>query len=56
LWSVRQVLEGEGATLDYRVVAGEQTGSTGASSVDAFRQWARFEVVLQENGRWVIAS
>ena len=56
LWSVRHVLEGEGEALDYRVVAGEQTGSTGTTSPGEFRQWARFEVVLQENGRWVIAG
>ncbi|MBD9434659.1 HPP family protein [Pseudoxanthomonas sp. PXM03] len=56
LWSVRHVLEGEGPALQYHVVAGEQTGSTGMSSPDEFRQWARFEVVLQDNGRWVIAD
>ena len=56
LWSVRHVVESEGPALQYHVVAGEQTGTTGASSVDAFRQWARFEVVLQENGRWVKAD
>ena len=56
LWSVRHVLEGEGAALAYRVVAGEHTGSTGTATPDELRQWARFEVVLQDNGRWVIAD
>ncbi len=56
LWSVRHVLEAEGAALQYRVVAGEQTGQSGAASIDEFRQWARFEVVLQDNGRWVKAD
>ena len=56
LWSVRHVLEGEGPALAYRVVAGEHTGSTGTATPDELRQWARFEVVLQDNGRWVIAD
>ena len=56
LWSVRHVLEGDGPALAYRVVAGEHTGSTGTATPDEFRQWARFEVVLQDNGRWVIAG
>ena len=50
------MLEGEGAALAYRVVAGEHTGSTGTATPDELRQWARFEVVLQDNGRWVIAD
>ena len=56
LWSVRHVLEGDGPALAYRVVAGEHTGNTGTATPDELRQWARFEVVLQDNGRWVIAD
>jgi len=56
LWSVRHVLEGEAPALRYRVIAGEQTGSSGSASPDEFRQWARFEVVLQDNGRWMKAD
>ena len=32
LWSVRHVLEGEAPALRYRVIAGEQTGSSGSAS------------------------
>jgi len=56
LWSVRHVLEGEALGLHYHIVAGEQTGAIGVASIDEFRQWARFEVLLQENGRWVKAD
>ena len=56
LWSVRHVLEGEGPALQYRTVAGEQAGTPSVASPDEFRQWARFEVVLQDNGRWVKAD
>jgi hypothetical protein len=53
---VRHVVGGEGAALQYRVVAGEQAGTTATASIDEFRLWARFEVVLQDNGRWVKAD
>jgi len=57
-WSVREVhelrpaAEGRPAQVDYRVVAGEGLGTAGTSPVEAFRQWARFEVRPQA-GRWV---
>jgi hypothetical protein len=42
--------------LAYRVVAGHHIGHTDTGSVDEFRQWARFEVECQENGRWMPAG
>ena len=54
LWSVRHVLQAEDpARLAYRVVAGHHIGHADACTVDEFRQWARFEVECQDNGRWV---
>ena len=65
LWSVRQLQAGYAlvpdtdagtAPLRYHVVAGDQAGQSGSSGADEFRQWARFEVVPQDNGRWVKAD
>lgn len=60
LWSVRQVLDGAEALPEsardrvaFRVIAGEGAGLSGSSLRSEFRQWARFEVRPQENGRWV---
>ena len=59
LWSVRQVLQGSPAAtamadeiVTYQVLAGDGMNNVGESSVDEFRQWARFEVQPQGNGRW----
>ena len=60
-WGVREVLgdAADAASADvvaYRVVAGEGAGQQGACSREAFRQWARFEVTAQSNGRWTKAG
>ncbi|MET0807634.1 MAG: HPP family protein [Pseudoxanthomonas sp.] len=58
-WSVRQVLEtgvppaSRAASLHYQVLAGDDIGARGRCSVDELRQWARFEVKPQGNGRWL---
>ena len=59
LWSVRQVLQGSPANtamadeiVTYQVLAGDGMNNVGESSVGEFRQWARFEVQPQGNGRW----
>lgn len=56
-WSVRHVREAtaQGGPVDYATVAGEGSGQSGRCTLDQFRQWARFEVRLQEHGRWVKA-
>ncbi len=60
LWSVRQVVEAStsqapaaDATLRYKVLAGDGMNDSGECSAGEFRQWARFEVTPQENGRWL---
>ena len=60
LWSVRKVLEQPIATaspdnddVGYEVLAGEGLARTGQCSIGEFRQWARFEVRPQGNGRWL---
>jgi CBS domain-containing membrane protein len=61
-WSVRQVMEGAPGTsglpdgVTYRVLAGDGMGTSGTCSVAEFRQWARFEVQPQGNGRWFKAE
>lgn len=58
LWSVRQVIDqADIARPDkdmviFKVVAGNGGYETALCLRDEFRQWARFEVVL-DNGRWV---
>ncbi|MET0716977.1 MAG: HPP family protein [Pseudoxanthomonas sp.] len=58
LWSVRHVLESPDpqsaskATVAYKVLAGDGIGQSGVSPAGEFRQWARFEVAPQPNGRW----
>ena len=59
LWSVRQVLQGHpvatamaGEIVAYKVLAGDGVDMAGECSVGEFRQWARFEVQPQGNGRW----
>lgn len=57
LWSVRQVLKADDpARLAHSVVAGHDLGHTDVCPVAEFRQWARFEVIQQRNGRWVPAG
>jgi len=57
-WSVRRVSvtpELEGPTpqrLVYAVVAGDGIGNIGHATADELRHWARFEVMLQQGGRW----
>lgn len=60
LWSVRQVLDGsddgtiaEKDKVIYKVLAGAEAYQTNICLRSEFRQWARFEVELQPNGRWV---
>ncbi len=59
LWSVRHVLAAEPpassapARVSWRVVAGEGLGQRGTSSIEEFRQWARFAVRVQDTGRWI---
>jgi len=60
LWSVRQVLDGSDADtipekdkVIYKVLAGDGAYQTNICLRNEFRQWARFEVELQDNGRWV---
>jgi len=59
LWSVRQVLGASpsnaataGETVSYKVLAGDGMDMAGECSLGEFRQWARFEVRPQGNGRW----
>ena len=58
LWSVRQVLGNTATdatsdgTVTYQVLAGDGMHRSGQCSVAEFRQWARFEVQPQGNGRW----
>ncbi|WDS37920.1 HPP family protein [Pseudoxanthomonas sp.] len=61
LWGVREVLGDTEAAprtdvIAYRVVAGDGVGQQGVCSREAFRQWARFEVDAQPNGRWTKAG
>ncbi|MCW4455783.1 HPP family protein [Flavobacterium sp. MXW15] len=63
LWSVRRVVmqdevpaNADVGGVHYRVLAGENAGQSGACAPVEFRQWARFEVVPQGNGRWMKAS
>lgn len=57
-WSVREVLDQSNSPRSYRdkviykTLAGDGAWETGISGYEAFRQWARFEVVAQD-GRWV---
>ncbi|RXR03441.1 HPP family protein [Pseudoxanthomonas composti] len=60
-WAVREVVsvpaqDAAQAMLSYRVLAGEGAGQQGQCTLEAFRQWARFEVVAQRNGRWTKAE
>ncbi len=57
-WQVRRVIDfcGSGATepsaeeiVSYRVVAGNKRRQTGTASREAFTDWARYEVYLNEN-------
>jgi hypothetical protein len=57
-WQVRRVIDcsdsetGESSTeeiLSYRVVAGDKRRQTGIASREAFANWARYEVFLNEN-------
>jgi len=54
-WSVRRVIDesdvqgGERDQVIYRVVAGKGRRSTGAMTREAFAEWARYEVALNEN-------
>jgi CBS domain-containing membrane protein len=58
LWSVRQVTAirpdngTENDTVVFNTVAGARTYDSGESARGEFKQWARFEVKLQ-NGHWV---
>lgn len=56
-WGVRQVIDAPGepgaGAIAYLVVAGEDAGQVGHCTQEAFREWARFEVRQQGNGRWV---
>jgi len=57
-WQVREVrvlrapAAGREAVVEYRVVAGDAFGQVGDCALQTFRQWARYEVRL-EQGRWV---
>ncbi|SEL52882.1 HPP family protein [Pseudoxanthomonas sp. GM95] len=56
-WGVREVLEEASANtataqVHYRAVAGAEAGQTGSCTREMFRQWARFEVSAQADGRW----
>ena len=60
-WCVRELLDmslttpykGEaGQQVIYKNVAGADLYETGLSNVEAFKRWARYEVVLQD-GRWL---
>jgi CBS domain-containing membrane protein len=57
-WSVRRVsvtpaLDGPAPQrLVYAVVAGDGIGNIGHATADELRHWARFEVELQQEGRW----
>ncbi len=60
LWSVRQVLDGsdedvipEKDRVIYKVLAGDGAYQTAICLRTEFRQWARFEVKPQDNGRWI---
>lgn len=60
LWSVRQVLERNespgqfaGGSVSFRALAGDDMQMSGECSAEEFRQWARFEVQPQANGRWL---
>lgn len=60
LWSVRQLLGDDplpsapaDQTVIYKVLAGDDMNRTGECNVGEFRQWARFEVQPQANGRWL---
>lgn len=52
-WSVRMVLdespETESNQVIYRVVAGKDRRSTGVSTREEFAQWAKYEVIRNEN-------
>lgn len=59
-WSIRQVLDqSDDGTIPskdrviYKVLAGDESYQTAICLRAEFRQWARFEVTPQENGRWV---
>lgn len=55
LWSVRQIIDqsepdnGESALVIYKTVAGKDRRSTGTMSREAFADWAKYEVYLNEN-------
>lgn len=57
-WCVRQVIDAANATeqrqdqVIYKNVAGDNAYETGVCQREAFRQWARYEVV-ESDGRWV---
>lgn len=60
LWSIRQVLDGsdgdaipEKDRVIYKVLAGDGAYQTAICLRTEFRQWARFEVKPQDNGRWI---
>jgi hypothetical protein len=60
LWSVRQVVENNfpsaaspSGNVAYHVLAGDGIEKWGECSAGEFRQWARFEVQPQGNGRWL---
>jgi uncharacterized membrane protein len=60
LWSVRQVLDEsdqdvipEKDRVIYKVLAGDGAYQTAICLRSEFRQWARFEVKPQGNGRWI---
>jgi len=60
LWSVRQLLDAadefvipEKDKVIYKVLAGDGAYQTGICLRSEFRQWARFEIIPQENGRWI---
>ncbi|MGB4247669.1 MAG: HPP family protein [Pseudohongiellaceae bacterium] len=58
LWSIRQVIDegsskpGKRDEIIYKTLAGDGAYATGVCEREAFRLWARFEVVLRD-GRWV---
>lgn len=54
-WGVRQVVallpdpEGSGQIVDYKGIAGACRRKHGRCSLEEFRRWTRYEVVLNEN-------
>ncbi|MCU4674251.1 HPP family protein [Catenovulum sp. 2E275] len=43
-WSVRQVIEIRRTQLKYKVVAGNEAGTTGETYIKSFKKWAKHEV------------